>query len=78
VHGVAQQQSFPHPAVLEDLLNLGGDIDEFPPPGCTEPQLFSVAFHISILDSNSKVDCDVLVQPAAGLAISQSSIPIVR
>ena len=45
VHGVAQQEPLPDAALAQGLLYLRGDVDQFPPPGCAEPQLFSIAFH---------------------------------
>jgi len=49
VHGVAQQETFPDPALAQTLIHLRRDIDEPPARGDVKPQFLSVAFYSNLL-----------------------------
>jgi hypothetical protein len=46
--GIDEHQTLGNPALIDALLDIGGDVDEGPAGGHIEPELFSVAFHPTI------------------------------
>jgi hypothetical protein len=45
VHGVDEAEAFLDPALLDDLLDAAGDIDQFSSKRSLEPQIIGVRLH---------------------------------